>query len=84
MRVFVNGLLTGLTLQAAIGPVFFFIVNLALQRSFYDGLVAVAAVTLVDYFTYYSRFLESENCSKKRKLEKHSGLSVRLFWLFLD
>lgn len=50
MKVFINGLLTGLILQTAIGAVFFFIINLALQRSLYDGLVAVVAVTLVDYF----------------------------------
>jgi threonine/homoserine/homoserine lactone efflux protein len=50
MKPFTNGLLTGLVIQAAIGPVFFFVMTLALQRSFYDGLAAVVAVTLVDYF----------------------------------
>ncbi len=49
-KVFRNGLMTGLFLQLAVGPVFFFIVSLALQRSIYDGLIAVLAVTLVDYF----------------------------------
>lgn len=48
-KIFKNGLKTGLFLQLAIGPVFFYIVNLTLQRSFYDGLVAVLAVTIVDY-----------------------------------
>ena len=50
MRIFVNGLLTGLVLQMAIGPVFFFIINIALQKTLYDGFAAVSAVTLVDYF----------------------------------
>lgn len=48
-KIFKNGLTTGLFLQLAIGPVFFYIVNLTLQRSIYDGLVAVLAVTIVDY-----------------------------------
>ena len=47
--VFLNGFLTGLLLQVAIGPVFFFILNIALQRTVVDGLFAVTAVTLVDY-----------------------------------
>lgn len=50
MNIFTNGLMTGLILQLAIGPVFFFIVNLAIQRSLFDGLVAALAVTIVDYF----------------------------------
>jgi len=50
MKSLFNGLITGLILQVAIGPVFFFIINLVLQRSFFDGLAGVFAVTLVDYF----------------------------------
>jgi threonine/homoserine/homoserine lactone efflux protein len=49
IKVFVNGLVTGFILQIAIGPVFFFVVNLALQRTLLDGMAAVAAVTIVDY-----------------------------------
>ena len=49
MREFKNGLLTGLTLQLAIGPVFFFITNLTLQKTFFDGFAGVLAVTFVDY-----------------------------------
>ncbi len=47
--IFISGFLTGMLLQIAIGPVFFFILNLALQRTVADGLLAVMAVTLVDY-----------------------------------
>lgn len=47
--VCVSGFLTGLLLQAAIGPVFFFILNTAIQKTPLDGLLAVLAVTLVDY-----------------------------------
>lgn len=49
MKEFKNGLLTGLTLQLAIGPVFFFIINLGLQKTILDGLAGVFGVTLVDY-----------------------------------
>ena len=49
-KVFKNGLATGLILQLAIGPVFFFIVNLTLRKTIFDGLAGVLAVTLVDYF----------------------------------
>lgn len=50
LKVIINGLLTGLFFQFAVGPVFFFIVNLTLQKSIYDGFAAVLAVTLGDYF----------------------------------
>lgn len=48
-QVFINGLSTGLILQLAIGPVFFFILNIAMQRTMLDGFSSVSAVTLVDY-----------------------------------
>jgi threonine/homoserine/homoserine lactone efflux protein len=50
MKIFRNGLATGLILQLAIGPVFFFIINLALQKTIFDGLIGALAVTIVDYF----------------------------------
>jgi len=50
MKIFKSGLTTGLLLQLAVGPVFFFIMNLTLRRTILDGLVAVLAVTMVDYF----------------------------------
>ena len=49
MKVFKNGLLTGLFFQLAIGPVFIYIANIALQWNISAGLAAVMAVTLVDY-----------------------------------
>jgi len=49
VNIFFNGLGTGMLLQLAIGPVFFFIANLSLQKTVIDGLAGVAAVTLVDY-----------------------------------
>ncbi len=49
LRVFLNGLSTGLVLQLAIGPVFFYILNISLQRTLIDGILSVFAVTIVDY-----------------------------------
>jgi len=49
LAVVLDGFLAGLILQIAIGPVFFFILNLSLQRTILDGLLAVVAVTIVDY-----------------------------------
>ncbi len=48
-RVSLNGFLTGLLLQAAVGPVFFYVVNRVLQKTFLDGIVSAFAVTLADY-----------------------------------
>jgi len=50
MKEFKRGFYTGLTLQLAIGPVFFFIINLTLQKTILDGFAGVLAVTVVDYF----------------------------------
>ncbi len=49
MKIFTKGLATGLVLQLAMGPVFFYIINLALQKTFFDGLAGAIAVALVDY-----------------------------------
>ncbi|MBI3632135.1 MAG: LysE family transporter [Candidatus Vogelbacteria bacterium] len=48
MKTFANGLTTGLFLQLALGPVFFFILNLTLQRTTLDGLAGALAIALVD------------------------------------
>ena len=47
--ILLDGFTVGLLLQVAIGPVFFYILNTAMQKTVVDGLFAVAAVTLVDY-----------------------------------
>ena len=48
-KTFFRGFKTGLILQFAIGPVFIFVMNIAVQRSFSDGIAAVAGVTAADY-----------------------------------
>ena len=73
-KIFGNGLNTGLFLQLAIGPVFFYIVNLTLQRSIYDGLVAVLAVTLVDYFYITLSMVGVGKLLEKKEINKVFGI----------
>jgi len=74
MKIFKNGLLTGLVLQLAIGPVFFFIVNLTLQKTILDGLVASIAVTLADYFYITLAILGIGKLLEKKKAKKVFGI----------
>jgi len=74
MKIFRNGLATGLVLQLAIGPVFFFIINLALQRSFFDGLVGVFAVTIVDYFYITLAIFGIGKLLENKKVKKVFGI----------
>jgi len=74
MKIFKNGLLTGLILQFAVGPVFFFIANLALQKTLYDGLAGVTAVTLVDYLYITLAVFGVGKLLEKRKIKKMFGI----------
>lgn len=74
MKIFGNGLATGLVLQLAIGPVFFFIINLALQRSFFDGLIGTLAVTIVDYFYITLAILGIGKLLENKKIKKMFGI----------
>jgi threonine/homoserine/homoserine lactone efflux protein len=49
LSVLLDGFVVGLLLQVAIGPVFLFILNVAMQRTVVDGWFAAVAATLVDY-----------------------------------
>ncbi len=48
-RILLDGFLTGLLLQIAVGPVFIFVLNTTVQKTPTDGLLAALAVTTVDY-----------------------------------
>lgn len=74
MKVIKNGLLTGLVLQLAVGPVFFFIINLALQKTICDGLVGALAVTAVDYFYITLAILGVSEILQKKKVKKIFGI----------
>jgi threonine/homoserine/homoserine lactone efflux protein len=49
LLVIKKGFFLGLIIQLAIGPIFFFIVNLSLQKTLFDGLMGVLAATVVTY-----------------------------------
>ena len=70
LRVFKNGLFTGLILQLAIGPVFFYIINLALQRTIWDGFAGVLGVTIVDYIYITLAVLGIGKLLEKEKFKK--------------
>ena len=74
MKIFRNGLATGLVLQLAIGPVFFFIINLALQKTIFDGLVGALAVTTVDYFYITLAILGIGKLLDNKKAKKIFGI----------
>ncbi|AZO94608.1 LysE family transporter [Halocella sp. SP3-1] len=69
-KVILRGLTTGLILQIAIGPVFFFLVNIALQKSLVDGLFAVFAVTIVDYLYIVLAIAGIGRLLEKKKVKK--------------
>jgi len=49
LRPLADGILTGLFLQLAVGPVFFYILGITMDSNYINGLSAVIAVTLADY-----------------------------------
>lgn len=92
--IFLDGFLTGLILQIAVGPVFFYILNLTLQRSLLDGFLAVLAAVLVDYL-YISlailgvgKLIESEKTKRmlgllsSAVLAVFGGVMIRSAWGF--
>lgn len=65
-----RGLITGLFLQLAIGPVFFYIINLTLQRTIFDGLIAALAATIADYFYITLSIIGIGKILQKKKFNK--------------
>lgn len=78
IAIIFDGFLTGLILQVAIGPVFFYILNIALQKSVMDGLSAVTAVTIVDYLYITLAVLGVGELLKKPKTEFFLGIASSL------
>ena len=73
--IMLNGFLTGLLLQIAIGPVFFFILNISLQKTVIDGWFAVIAVTLVDYLFIALAVLGVGKLLEKPKIKFALGIT---------
>ena len=49
MKPLIDGLITGLFLQLAVGPVFFYIFGITVNSNYTNSLFAILAVTLADY-----------------------------------
>jgi len=85
--VLIKGLSTGLILQLAIGPVFIFIINMALQNGLSAGILAAAGVTIADYLYIVmaiagtGKLLESGN--RKRLFTVISSAVLIIFGLLL-
>lgn len=77
-KIILNGLITGLFLQLAIGPVFFFVTNVTLQRTLLDGLAAVMAVTIVDYLYIILAIVGVGNAFENVKTKKIFGITGSL------
>ncbi len=87
IKVFIRGLTTGLILQIAIGPVFFYLANIALNKTLLDGLLAVLAATVVDYI-YIALAIAGigkllERARVKRILGLASSIVLILFGLYM-
>jgi len=74
VKVFLKGLTTGLILQIAIGPIFFYLVNITLQKTLMDGLFAVFAVTIVDYLYILLAIAGVGKILEKEKTKEILGL----------
>jgi threonine/homoserine/homoserine lactone efflux protein len=74
ISIFINGFIIGLLLQVAIGPVFFFILNITLQTTILDGLFAVLAVTLVDYIYITLAILGVGKLLEKQRIKYILGI----------
>ena len=74
LAIILDGFLTGLILQIAIGPVFFFILNISLQKTIMDGLFAVSAVTLADYIFIALAVLGVGKLLEKPKIKLTLGI----------
>ena len=49
MKPLIDGMVTGLLLQLALGPVFFYVFGITIDSNFINSLFAILAVTLADY-----------------------------------
>lgn len=87
MKAFLNGLITGLVFQLAVGPAFFFIVNTALQKTTLDSVFAAVGVTAADYVFIILGVLGVGKLLQNKKSKKAFGylgaIVLMLFGIFI-
>jgi threonine/homoserine/homoserine lactone efflux protein len=74
MRPYLNGILTGLFLQLAIGPVFFFILGIAIDSDFIISFFGVLAVTIVDFLYISLSILGIGKLLEKERVKRVFGM----------
>lgn len=74
MKPFLSGVRTGLFLQLAVGPVFFFILGITISSNYINGLFAIFAVTFVDYIYIFLSIIGIGRLLEQNKVKKIFGL----------
>ncbi len=81
MKPFLNGILTGLFLQLAVGPVFFYILGITIDSSYSISLYAIFAVTLVDYIYISLSIIGVGALLQQSKVKQIFGLTSAIILL---
>lgn len=87
IKPLLEGILTGLFLQLALGPIFFYILGITADSGYVNALWAIAAVTLADYIYIVLSLIGIGQFLKKNRFktvfEFISSLMLLLFGLML-
>jgi threonine/homoserine/homoserine lactone efflux protein len=75
MIILLDGMLTGLFLQLAIGPVFFYLLSITMDSDFINSLSGILAVTLVDYSYIILSLIGIGKLLQKNKIKKKFGIT---------
>jgi threonine/homoserine/homoserine lactone efflux protein len=67
--------MTGMFLQMALGPVFFYILSITMDSNFINSLSGILAVTLVDYIYIILSLIGIGNLLKKNGIKKKFGIT---------
>nr|NJM01705.1 LysE family transporter [Desulfobacula sp.] len=74
MAPLLNGMMTGMFLQLALGPVFFYILGITLAGSYINSLSGIIAVTLVDYIYIVLSLVGISRLLQEDKIKKIFGI----------
>jgi threonine/homoserine/homoserine lactone efflux protein len=74
MKPLFNGMLTGLILQLALGPVFFYVLGITVDSNFTNSLFAILAITLADYIYIILSLIGIGKLLQEDRVKKWFGL----------
>ena len=75
MGPFFSGILTGIFLQLAIGPVFFYVLGITVDSNYANSLSAILGVTLADYFYIILSLIGVGRILQQDKIKKVFGVA---------